>query len=983
MCPEVKASCLMEYLKERNPIYHNKILEVRKNLDTWLSMVPATFPHYTNHTLRHSDEIVLELSKLLFAESDYDRPVVKLSSIEAYILCASAYLHDAGMVVSEKEKAEILASNDWRQFVANGSPAGKRWKEIESFRGGKIPEDVGVRNFLADVQTRFLVAEFVRRIHHRRTAEIIAQHDLGLGAFSFGDSVLRDTISNVCLAHGLDRYELLDTVRFPERRDIQNETVNVRFLAFMLRIGDLLDMSSDRACPLLLNAASPIPSDSLAHWTKYQRITHKLTAPDRIELSASCANQDEHRFLNDWCQWLVDEVTEAGIAMNRALRHSDWEPPEISIVGDAKTIKIEPDLRSNYIPSTWRFILDENVVFERLIRDVYDHPFAFVRELVQNALDATRCQVYLDLREKSLGQPEFSTQVDEETRNRYPVRISLTTKTSDNELSGAKEEYQVLTVEDYGIGMDKNIIANYLLQVGRSFYSTDEFRRNFGFVPSSRFGIGFLSVFAASDNVIMETFKPSSQSNDGALRLTLTGPRKYLLTEKGTRKRSGTKIEVLIRKSVESEELIKSILFWCKRVEFPIIVNVLGKEMVIKAEKPEDFEYEIPVTTQEKTTIKLKAYPVQGHGIQGEIYVLSVIAENVDRWDMSHWVRYEYPYLHPAAKSIRIPENLICVNGIAFDYSGFGREYAYRMDIRRKMPEMPISRSPYHVVGRRHLSRLIPELEACVKGIVLKHFDESEMAKSEDGWIYKNRVADEFKEFPFWDSMSGMVKVEKEGKHEEWSLSEVIEEPIVTLVIEQKYIKNIALVEPAKVTLDTQPTLRNVAIGFDDFGNIAADLRDRIFDRRKCSSVRLLSGRKLTIDWRKCSDEEIAKYRSFDFLLVDLENPNLLGICLGSEVRKFLLNLRNPIVKWLVLLRDACEKGTKGLKPEQFEKTWEVLTAFIRSSNANLQATERYIKGWQEVAWLPSDLKPPSTKIDPDMILDIELFRGKSAGVVS
>jgi hypothetical protein len=129
-----------------------------------------------------------------------------------------------------------------------------------------------------------LIAEFVRRIHHRRTAEIIAQHDLGLGAFSFGDSVLRDTISNVCLAHGLDRYELLDTVRFPERRDIQNETVNVRFLAFMLRIGDLLDMSSDRACPLLLNAASPIPADSLAHWTKYQRITHKLTAPDRIEL---------------------------------------------------------------------------------------------------------------------------------------------------------------------------------------------------------------------------------------------------------------------------------------------------------------------------------------------------------------------------------------------------------------------------------------------------------------------------------------------------------------------------------------------------------------------------------------------------------------------------------------------------------------------------------------------------------------------------
>ena len=84
-----------------------------------------------------------------------------------------------------------------------------------------------------------------------------------------------------------------------------------------------------------------------------------------------------------------------------------------------------------------------------------------------------------------------------------------------------------------------------------------------------------------------------------------------------------------------------------------------------------------------------------------------------------------------------------------------------------------------------------------------------------------------------------------------------------------------------------------------------------------------------------------------------------------------------------MLLKDACEKGTKGLKSEQFEKTWEVLIDFIRSSNANLHDTERYIKGWQEIAWLPSDLRPPSTEIVPDMILDIELFYDRSTGGVS
>jgi HSP90 family molecular chaperone len=60
--------------------------------------------------------------------------------------------------------------------------------------------------------------------------------------------------------------------------------------------------------------------------------------------------------------------------------------------------------------------LDTEAVFQRLIGDVYEHPSVFVRELIQNALDATRCQLYLDLKNRGDEIPEFPTQAPEDTR---------------------------------------------------------------------------------------------------------------------------------------------------------------------------------------------------------------------------------------------------------------------------------------------------------------------------------------------------------------------------------------------------------------------------------------------------------------------------------------------------------------------------------------------------------------------------------------
>ena len=378
-----RSTALIAYLKDRDDLYFGKLLELRQAVTDWLSYIPQTFPHYTRHTVQHSDEIVLQISKLLFRDDDPQQPVVSLSASEAYILGAAAYLHDAGMVVPDGKKTEILESKAWKDWTTGEGGVAKRWREVRALRQGQEPADESVRNFLADIQTRFLIAEFVRFTHHQRAAEIITEHQGMLGRFAFDDPMLLRTIADVCVAHGLKQHELEDRERYPERRDIRGQQVNVRFLAILLRLGDLLDVSYDRACPLLLNAASPLPAESLAHWTQYRRISHRLTSPNIIEITADCQTQEEHRFLQDWCQWMADEARQAAIIVTRATRHSDWQAPKVTLDEVAHSNRTSRTISYVCIVLLWNRVLDfrrgqwllaETFVAKHIVRPCPDRP---------------------------------------------------------------------------------------------------------------------------------------------------------------------------------------------------------------------------------------------------------------------------------------------------------------------------------------------------------------------------------------------------------------------------------------------------------------------------------------------------------------------------------------------------------------------------------------------------------------------------------
>jgi molecular chaperone HtpG len=970
MSTEFRKTALMNFLHSADPVLWTKIVELRSVIEDWLSYIPQTFPHYTRHTVRHSDAIIVQLSKLLFLDEDPEQPVIKLSAMEAYILAAAAYLHDAGMVTSDRQKKEILESSEWKAWTSDGSGA-RRLKEIDTFRTGSSPTDPQIRNFLADVQTRFLIAEFVRRTHHLRARDFMIQNVEQLGRFSLGDPVLLRTIAAVCVSHGLRQDELEDPDQYPERSDILDQPVNVRFLAILLRLGDLLDLSNDRACPLLLNAASPLPAESLAHWTQYSRINQRLTSTDRIEVIARCENQTEHSYLKDWCQWLVQEVRNAAVAMARAPRHGNWQAPKATIDCPDATIRIEPLPDATYIPSDWHFELDQELVFRRLIDDLYTEPHTFVRELIQNALDASRCQMYLDLQNESIDSPELPTQVPESIRHRYAVSLKLEMVELKNELSGEVEERQRLTVEDSGIGMDRNIIQNYLLQVGRSYYTTHDFQRNFKFVPTSRFGVGFLSVFRASDHVVFETYKPSSRTCDGPLRVILKGPRNYVLLEKSERRRSGTRIEIVLRESFEKSQLTGLVRSWCRRVEFPIHVSEFGTEITITAERKEQFVYEIPDVLRKGAKYAVRAFDIQRHGIEGELYVFARVDSRGESWDAWSLANYQDPRDDPRVSKPDFPESLYCIHGIGFESGSRTGPCSARLDFRRgKIPTPSLSREKLRLTFRGLVGTLDDRITTRWAEIIDGHLASCERAKSPDGWRYKQALVDFFPTTQYWQTLPGTIPVHFRHETHLISLHEALKLPELATIMGSQVLElgTMPIDRKSMPQVNWQEDIP--AIFADELTAFSGAHRTALFQKRSPASTCWLSTEHFVMYWNDDSGGGIFGGPSYNpSRLVAMTSAFWVGFRIpsltDSGLESTIFNSANTLIQWALRIKMASEDQTSSVTKDHFEYLRELLQECC-GYLYKVKELEEYLAKWRKMKGLPSELLPPDLRLVPE-----------------
>jgi molecular chaperone HtpG len=992
--PEVKNTQLYKWLNAKDNALAGRMLHIREELLKWMPYVAQLFPHYPSHAVDHSDRIIVQLSRLLFNNT---KPVVKFSTSEVYCLLCAAYLHDMGMVVSPGDTATILASDQWRKFVAPDGKGHELFQRYVELRERPIVETEELSAFLAGQALRYLIADFVRRDHHERGKNTLELHPPLRRLVDDGDSVAFETIADVGVAHGLQENDLADESRFPEERDVFGGKVNVRFLARLLRIGDLLDMSSKRADPTTARAIGPLPSDAVPHWQQYSAKKHENITPKIIEFTFECKDQDAHRVLRDWFGWLEAEVRAAGLEQLHAARHNNWKAPQCLVSSQASagtrgskqkaTVVIKPAANAKYTFHDWKLELDHDLVLQRLIHEVYDNPAVFVRELIQNALDATRCQMYADfaLQHPDATAPERPTLFDRDFRERYLVSISFSQEEVQLSPDGPRERRAVFTIEDRGSGMSEEIIRRYFLQVGRSYYQSSEFRERYKFAPTSRFGIGFLSVFAVSKDITVDTARRDDNTGKvTGIRLRLREPRNFLLTEpwapfedRITGSRTGTRIRVVLNDWPMEMPFVTLVRRWCVAVEVPILVKDTGAETIVRTERLTDRAVLASGQVDPAARFILRAFDINSGGVEGQVAVIAYDDAMGEGW-CDCWPDDRDLGGDRLERLPKLDLGYTALHGVKFGDAPIrsrsrGSQWIQRSDVRSGAATSPLTRlAPedrleLELISRprrrgdshsRTTSLAVSAVELTTRAAVERHLADSPRVKHSRGIYYIGNVLSGAPLSDAWrDQFPGTVATWQCGNRLDISVAELL--ALNEIVVSAWTVPDRISRQP-RAPMNRHPREIASVVPIVSLSDTPGFCNERFVEKiNGMSLIGAESSEDLWLFRFSATETHSEFYRGHSesrswVVPIDLEGAAVLECdFLGRAGTNFyILDRKHPVMRWLCVLRERSQNDPANIKAEHVDAAWlAASTAWYKMDDL--------LSRWNNAPNIPPELKPP------------------------
>lgn len=967
------------------------MVNVRAEAEKWLPYIVLVFPHYPQHGVEHSDRILAQLSLLLFKGN---KCAVSFSSAEAYCLICAIYLHDIGMVVTRSRIDEIIASESWNAFKTPKGKGYESYSKYEALLNDPILNKTERGVFLANATLTQIIAEFVRERHHEFGKTVLEMHPFLRRVVDDGDSITFEAIAEIGVGHGLNSNELTDTNRFPEERLVLGEMVNVRFLARLLRIGDLLDVSAKRADPLSAVAAGPLPPTALPHWQQYSAKKHENISPRIVEFTFECKDQETHRVLRDWFGWLESEIRTTGLEQMHAARHKGWTAPICTVgsystsesieIKSKPTIIIKPSRGAAYTFHEWKLQFDQEKVLNLLISDIYGDASVFVRELVQNALDATRCQMYQDYENENPGSvlPHDPTDFDSKFRNKYPIQVSLRKELICSKPDSTPQERFVFAIEDCGTGMDENIITRYFLQIGRSYYQSSEFREHFKFAPTSRFGVGFLSVFGVSEDITVETAK----SGSAGIRLHLGSPKNYLLTgkwdpfpERVKRDQHGTKIRIVLNRQCEDLSVLGLIKSLCVQVEVPIRVIEGNQETILSYVPLRDGEILSRIQSKPTDHFVQRVFQIDANGVRGQLLLCAYSDENGEAW------------CDCAPKTLgldgeridkvpNLPPGYLALHGISADGGYRGNHtstplWATRIDVRAAGVTLPVSRVISRI-GPRHLFERFfrgspnsiqylaqAEIASAAEKLVAAHLVNSKRAQGIAGCYYLGRVLSGAPVSENWrNQYPGTIITWRSGVRVDCSADELLSLPRFFVAYSTRVSRF-----PMQRTKEERVSMSSVLlphpiISFRDTPTFVDKALVEKIGSMTLGSVTVIGNLWFLEYGEKNGAGGVERaYSDKAWWIVNLPDreEGVISPMYGSAggASWALLNRTNPFVEWLLRLRKAVDEPKKRISDAAVRAAWKCITEQSYDFDDLLER-------WYCDKDIPKDLLPPTDPKD-------------------
>ena len=503
----------IDTLKTSNPTLYTRAEELQKSieeiikaLDKYLGNIAIQMQEYDNHDADHSRKVLENIEKIL-----QKRGICDLTLLEAMVLRLCCYFHDSGMIlpqcylpmiedIERDPLAELPASLLPRlaelqkpfEKVENEFFCPKDERKYEKFLREQLEGYRKYRLGLAEelsgpeqhIRTRHT---YFRMTHGERSGAYAQNLERFLkGLNTAGRQDLAKAVEEICSAHCWD-YGKVRKMQADMKVKLGEPQMcgNKRYLAMLLRLGDLLHFSGERASRTVYAMRPAMTPDSDIHWrAKLAELEYEIKEDGGklcIAFSAGFEEPKAYYFLQEYLNWVDEELRSYVFFQADMKGRPDAARYELGLPEKVDRSGIRYD---KFRPAEeLKFKLEHQKIIQLLMgMRLYRDEFMCLRELYQNALDACRC----------MREVNRSKGLEGELRIEFGL--------------GSDEGGDYLYCRDQGTGMTEEIIKKYLLRIGNSYYQSDEFRRanalwGGAVAPVSEFGIGLLSCYMIASRI--------------------------------------------------------------------------------------------------------------------------------------------------------------------------------------------------------------------------------------------------------------------------------------------------------------------------------------------------------------------------------------------------------------------------------------------------------------------------------------------------
>lgn len=522
---EVYTNILIEWINTK-PVYAN-----------YTQMIMKSYGNYSKHDQSHSISILESIYAIIGKKR-----VARMDIMDLWLLLHCAYAHDIGMPytydeakrfwdsINETESMfrkfleECLASskdNDAKEAAEYIIAASKRMKSPDL---GELAGKRAETKYSLEKPTsrwplevgrycEYLTTEYCRKNHTNRSEEFMTKKADGVvyNTPYVLSSRFYKIIAKCSMVHG----ENFDSVmRLDEDEWAKEGKCHPAFVAALLRLGDLLDIDNNRFDSIVLEYYGRLPQISELHKMKHEAITHINLAEDKIEVTAKSVNLDVCKCISDWFSYIDQEVKDLIFAWGQIA-------PE-KMKGCKLTIPILKNYYCNQEFSDYEsqeFNVNKEMLINLVIgRNLYNSKLDFIREYLQNSMDALKMKFWMDLEDGFLDieiKREVLKKIKDDKFQAGPLDFAPSTffrygidiyckLIEENDMA-----YIEVSINDRGIGIDEECLKA-ISNIGSGWKKREKYRRHLDNMPlwlkpTGGFGIGMQSGFMAADEIVIVT----------------------------------------------------------------------------------------------------------------------------------------------------------------------------------------------------------------------------------------------------------------------------------------------------------------------------------------------------------------------------------------------------------------------------------------------------------------------------------------------